>query len=55
MFEQYPDVANEAMNAMFTVSGKVPEKMTSSIWQVIRHDVRFSQLAADGWKVYRSV
>jgi electron transfer flavoprotein-quinone oxidoreductase len=55
VFSQYPHIANESMKYMFTVSGRVPEKMTSAIWQVIRQNVRFSQLAADGWKVYRSI
>jgi electron transfer flavoprotein-quinone oxidoreductase len=55
IFAQYPHIANDSMKYMFTVSGKVPEKMTTAIWQVIKQNVRFSQLAADGWKAYRSI
>jgi len=55
IFDQYPHIANESMKFMFTVDGKVPEKMTKGIWQVVRQNVRFSQLVSDSWKAYRSI
>jgi electron transfer flavoprotein-quinone oxidoreductase len=55
IFEQYPSIANNSLKFMFTVDGKVPEKMTKAIWQVARQNVRLSQLLGDGWKAYRSI
>ena len=55
IFEQYPHIANNSLKFMFTVDGKVPEKMTKGIWHVVRQNVRFSQLVSDRWKAYRSI
>ncbi len=55
IFGQYPHIANDSLKFMFTVDGKVPEKMTKGIWHVVRQNVRFSQLVSDSWKAYRSI
>lgn len=55
MFTQYPALANEAMKFMFTVDGKVPEKMTGAMYKILRKHASFGQLAADGWKSFRSI
>ena len=55
IFEQYPHIANDSLKFMFTVDGKVPEKMTKAIWHLVRQNVSFGQLVSDGWKAYRSI
>jgi electron transfer flavoprotein-quinone oxidoreductase len=55
LFEQYPHMANEALKFMFTVDGNVPEKMTKAMLGILRRNLSFGQLAADGWKAYRSI
>jgi electron transfer flavoprotein-quinone oxidoreductase len=55
IFEQYPDLANEALKFMFTVDGAVPKKMTNAMWQIAKRNVSFGQLVADGWKAYRAI
>ncbi len=54
-FRQYPHIANDSLKFMFTVDGKVPEKMTKAIWHLVKQNVSFSQLVGDGWKAYRSI
>jgi electron transfer flavoprotein-quinone oxidoreductase len=55
MFSQYPALANDAMKFMFTVDGKVPEKMTKAMLGITRKHVSFGELLADGWKGFRSI
>lgn len=55
MFKEYPDLANEAMNFMFTVDGKVPQKMTKALLGIVKKHVSFRQLIGDGWKGYRAI
>ncbi len=55
MFRQYPDIANETMKFMFTVDGRVPEKMTKAMLAIVRRHVTVGQLMADGWKGFRSI
>jgi len=55
VFEQYPNLANEVMKSMFAVDGKTPEKMTKTMLKILRRNLSLRQLAADGWKAYRSL
>jgi electron transfer flavoprotein-quinone oxidoreductase len=55
MFREIPKLANEAMQFLFTVDGKVPTPMLPGLMDVVRRNVSLSQIAADSWKVYRSV
>lgn len=55
IFKEYPFMANEAMKFMFTVDGKVPEKMTKAMLGIARRHASFGQLAADGWKAFWAI
>jgi electron transfer flavoprotein-quinone oxidoreductase len=55
VFGGYPKLANEAMQFMFTVDGKVPKPMVKGLMEVVKKHVSFGQIAADGWKAYRSL
>lgn len=55
LFKEYPAIANEAMEFMFTVDGKVPEKLTKAMVNIVKRQVSFGQLAADGWKAFRAI
>jgi electron transfer flavoprotein-quinone oxidoreductase len=55
IFKEYPALANEALQFLFTVDGKVPPPMVKKLLQVIKSKASFGQLAADAWKGYRSV
>ncbi|TWH46748.1 FAD-dependent oxidoreductase [Sporomusa sp. KB1] len=55
MVKEYPDLVNEAMNFMFTVDGKVPEKMPKAMLSIIKKHVSFFQLVTDGWTGLRSI
>jgi electron transfer flavoprotein-quinone oxidoreductase len=55
MFTEYPAVANEAMKFMFTVDGKVPEKMTKAMFGIVRKHATIGELLSDGWKGFRSI
>jgi electron transfer flavoprotein-quinone oxidoreductase len=55
IFNAYPKLANEAMQFLFTVDGKVPKPMLKGLLGVLRKNATFGQLAADGWKAYRSL
>lgn len=55
VFTEYPKLANEALQFMFTVNGKVPQSMVKGLLQTLKSNVTFSQMAADGWKAYRSI
>ena len=55
VFREIPKLANEAMQFLFTVDGKVPTPMLPGLLDVVRRNVGLGQLLADSWKVYRSV
>jgi electron transfer flavoprotein-quinone oxidoreductase len=55
MFREVPKLANEAMQFLFTVDGKIPTPMLHGLLNVARRNVSLGQMLADGWKVYRSL
>ncbi|MDR3762954.1 MAG: FAD-dependent oxidoreductase [Acidobacteriota bacterium] len=55
VFQQYPQLANQALQFLFRVDGKVPEPMAKGLLRILKSNVSFGQLAADGWKAYRSL
>ena len=54
VFREVPKLANEAMQFLFTVDGKVPTPMGHGLIDVVRRNVSLGQIVADGWKAYRS-
>jgi electron transfer flavoprotein-quinone oxidoreductase len=55
IFNNYPKLANDAMQFMFTVDGKVPTPMLKGLLGVVKKHASFGQIAADGWKAFRSL
>lgn len=55
LYKEYPVLANQVMKNLFTVDGKIPEKMPKAVMQIIKSGVGFSALVADGWKAMRSL
>jgi electron transfer flavoprotein-quinone oxidoreductase len=55
VFGGYPKLANEALQFMFTVDGKTPKPMVKGLMEVVKRHASFGQIAADGWKAYRSL
>jgi len=55
IFNGYPKLANDALQFMFTVDGKVPTPMIKGLLGAVKKHASFGQLAADGWKAFRSV
>jgi electron transfer flavoprotein-quinone oxidoreductase len=55
IFEQYPALANRAMEFLFTVDGRVPPPIPKEILRIVKRNVAFWQVAADAWKAYRSL
>jgi len=55
VFREVPKLANEAMQFLFTVDGKVPTPMVQGLMDVVRRNVSLGQVLADGWKAYRSL
>nr|WP_320147490.1 FAD-dependent oxidoreductase [uncultured Anaeromusa sp.] len=55
MAKEYPALVNEMMKFMFTVDGKVPEKMPKAMRNIVKRHVSLGQLLADGWKGVRSI
>jgi electron transfer flavoprotein-quinone oxidoreductase len=55
MFKEYPKLANEALQFLFKVDGKVPEAMMKGMLRTVKSNVTFGQMAADAWKAYRSI
>jgi electron transfer flavoprotein-quinone oxidoreductase len=55
IFNTYPNLANDAMQFLFTVDGKTPTPMLKGLLGVIGKNASFGQMAADGWKAYRSL
>jgi len=55
VFREVPKLANEAMQFLFTVDGKVPTPMVQGLMDVVGRNVSLGQVLADGWKAYRSL
>jgi electron transfer flavoprotein-quinone oxidoreductase len=55
IFSAYPNLANDAMQFLFTVDGKTPKPMLSGLYGVVRKNATLGQLASDGWKAFRSL
>ena len=55
VFREVPKLANEAMQFLFTVDGKVPTPMVHGLMDVAKRNISFGQMLADSWKVYRSL
>lgn len=55
VFREVPKLANDAMQFLFTVDGKVPTPMVHGLIDVVKRNVSLGQILADGWKAYRSL
>jgi electron transfer flavoprotein-quinone oxidoreductase len=55
MVSTYPNMVNAIMKMMFTVDGKLPERMDKAIFGIVKNHVTIGQLIADGWKGFRTV
>lgn len=55
LFKEYPVLANEALEFMFTVDGKVPQKMTKAMKGIIKNNVSFMGLIKDAWKGLKAI
>jgi len=55
VFREVPKLANEAMQFLFTVDGKVPTPMVHGLMNVVKNNMSLGQILADGWKAYRSL
>jgi len=55
VFGAYPKLANDAMQFLFTVDGKQPKPMMKGLLDVVKKHASYGQMAADGWKAYRSL
>lgn len=55
VFHEVPKLANEAMQFLFTVDGKVPTPMVQGLIGVVKRNMSLGQILADGWKAYRSL
>jgi len=55
VFREVPKLANEAMQFLFTVDGKIPTPMVPGLMDVVHRNLSLGQMLADSWKVYRSL
>jgi electron transfer flavoprotein-quinone oxidoreductase len=55
VFREVPKLANDAMQFLFTVDGKVPTPMVHGLIDVVKRNVSLGQILSDGWKAYRSL
>ena len=55
LYKEYPRMACQAMKFLFTVDGKVPQKVTKAMRGIARRHVSMARLAADLWKVVRAL
>jgi electron transfer flavoprotein-quinone oxidoreductase len=55
VFREVPKLANEAMQFLFTVDGKIPTPMVHGLMDVVHRNMSLGQMLADSWKVYRSL
>ena len=55
MTKEYPDLMNEALEYMFHVDGKVPEKMTKALRSITKKHVGMCQMISDGWRGFKAI
>jgi electron transfer flavoprotein-quinone oxidoreductase len=55
LYREYPEMADEFMRFLFTVDGKVPEKMMGAVRKVLRKHVGLGRLIADSLRAMRSI
>jgi electron transfer flavoprotein-quinone oxidoreductase len=55
VFREIPKLANEAMQFLFTVDGKIPTPLIHGLIKVMRRNITLGQMVADGWNAYRSL
>ncbi|CVK19359.1 FAD-dependent oxidoreductase [Sporomusa sphaeroides] len=55
MVSTYPAMANDMLQVLFAVDGKLPERMDKAMLKVLKKHVTFGQLLADGWKGFKAV
>ena len=55
IFQGYPELANDALQFLFTVDGQVPTPMLKGLLNTVRKHASYGQLAADGWKAFRAL
>lgn len=55
MFTTYPVMANRCLEFLFSVDGKVPEKLPKGMLNIVKQHVSFGEMIADAWKGFRSV
>jgi len=55
VFQEYPALANDALQFMFTVDGKVPDKMTKAMLNIMKNHLSFGQAIGDGWKMFKAI
>ena len=55
LYKEYPRIADEALQFLFTTDGKVPEKVTKAMRGIVKKHVSLTQLVADAWKGVRAI
>ncbi|SCM79010.1 putative oxidoreductase with FAD/NAD(P)-binding domain [uncultured Sporomusa sp.] len=55
MVATYPAMANDMLQVLFAVDGRLPERMDKAMLKVLKKHVTFGQLLADGWKGFKAV
>jgi electron transfer flavoprotein-quinone oxidoreductase len=55
MFTEYPAMANEMMHFLYAVDGSIPQKLPKAMLGIVRKNVGFGALLADGWKGFTSL
>lgn len=55
MVSTYPAMANDMLQVLFAVDGRLPERMDKAMLKVLKKHVTFGQLLADGWKGFKAV
>ena len=55
LFTAYPRLANDALKFMFTVDGRVPEKLPRAMLAIARRHVGLGRMAADFWRGFWSL
>ena len=55
LYTEYPRMADDVLRFLFTVDGKVPEKVTKAMRGIAKKHVSMTQIAADLWKGVRAI
>jgi len=55
MFTKYPQAANEMLQFMFAVDGKVPEKLPKAMLSILRQHVSLREVLADAWSGVKAI